>query len=236
MEKVNTFLQLFIFWNTYLSSRCNKPVVTTGYHGFCSADYNSHAPSRLRPLHTSAVRSRYALAIQHCTKLPQTAATANARRTGRKRSFPENGKVSKGHLSFTFDRASNRGLDIRIDFIDSRLRIFLFSPDGDFSLFFFNLLDLSRFVSSRFGAVLEPKFAGVGVGRKCASSRSNALARASSWCLRCFGLLSSVDTAWTQGRAPLPARVLGILWTAVGWEGAKFQRRSRSGPSNCECY
>lgn len=238
VEKVNTF-------DTCLYSEAR--ISARGATNPSLQDPTAFVPRTTTPTHRRGSAPCIPLLCAHATlwvsntaqSCPQTAATANARRTARKSSSSENGKVSKGHLSFTLDRHINRGLDIRIDSVDSRLRIFLFSPDGDFSPFFFSfisLLDLSRFVSSRFGACLEPGFASVGVGRKCASPRSHALARAPSWCLRCFGLLSSVDAARTQGRAPLPARVLGILWTAVGWEGAKFQRRSRSGPSNCECY
>lgn len=72
-------------------------------------------------------------------------------------------------------------------------------------------------------------------GRKWASPLRHARTLAPSWRGRCFGSHCSVDAARSQGRASLPAFVLGIWWTAVDLEGDTFRRRSRSGPFNCKC-
>lgn len=160
-------------------------------------------------------------------KLPQQ----QQRGARHKKFLHRNGQVSEGRLSFTFHvhgPRDNKGLDIRIDCVDKQRQIWDFCCCcccfcADFSLF-------------GFGCASSPIKRGVRLlcgQRKCGPLRSLAVLQALPWFFCCFWDYSA-DLVLTQGRVPLPARVLGSFWTAVGWKGAKFQRRSRSGQSNCE--
>ncbi len=190
-------------------------------------DYMSQAPPwSLPPAYLCcALTLRCGDPAQH--KLPQQ---QRRRRGARHKKFlHRNGQVSEDRFSSLFhvrDPHNDAGLDIRTDGAEKPhqiwdsvfIHIYFF---GDFSLFGF--------------AALHPKTKpkrGV-LSWKCVPLRCLAASRGLRWFFCCFWG-SSVDLLLARGRVPLPARVLGSFWTAVGWKGAKFQTRSRSGQFNCE--
>lgn len=193
------------------------------------------APVIPRPTHTSAVCSCGAVGIPHRTSCPNRSGEAHSTKN-----FPHwDGKVRKEHFAFLphrYDPRRRKGLDINIEPVDKRIS-FLGGQggQGDLFNFYWRFRTLDR---------LHPKIKkkekekptearSPGWKKKCLPLRSLAV----WWGLPCFFCRSwdwSVDRGPTLGRAPLPACVLGNLWTAVGWKGAEFQTRSRSGQSSCE--